>query len=143
MIRYLELPSVPQIILDSIPSDYSLYEKKSYYPEANYLWTDTFNLELNQWAQRHIGSDLYFGFQIISGALPVHRDIGTLTKLVYLLDTGGDNVETVFYNDDGTEQYSINIQQHRWHVLQADKLHSVRGIDPNRTRFSITARLFP
>ena len=143
MIRYLNLPPIPQTILDKIPRDFDLYEKKTYYPESNYVWTDSFNQELNEWACQNIGPDLWFGFQIISGDVPIHSDFGTLTKLIYLIDDGGSGVQTVFYKDHNTEEYSTIIEIGRWHLLQADKLHSVKGVIPGRTRFSATARIFP
>lgn len=143
MMRYLELPPVPQAILRNIPNDYTLFENKHVRPGSVYVWSDTFNTELNQWGQQHIGKDLYFGFQIITGDLLPHRDIGTLTKIVYLIDTGGNDVETVFYNDNGGEEYSFVIEPHRWHLLNVSKLHSVRGIKSGQTRFSVTARIFP
>jgi hypothetical protein len=143
MIRYLELPPVPQAILNNIPNDYTLYESKFAGSSSFYIWTDTFNLELNHWGQQHISKDLYFGFQIINGNLPAHRDTGTLTKLSYIIETGGKDVETVFHNDNGSEAYSFIIEPHRWHILEANRLHSVRGINSGQTRFSITARIFP
>lgn len=143
MIRYLELPKIPNSIIDNLPADWKQYDQKVSYSGSNYTWTDSFNQEINSWCQEHISQGMYFGFQIMTGNVPMHKDVGTLTKLVYLLQPGGKNVTTNFYNDDRTLAHSFVIEPFRWHVLRADSFHSVDHIEPDQVRFSITGRIFP
>lgn len=74
----------------------------------------------------------------------VHKDVGTEVKLTYLIDAGGANVQTNFFEDDKTTMtHSFVIPIHRWHILYASKYHSVEGIESKHTRFSLTGRVFP
>jgi hypothetical protein len=143
MIRYLNLPQVPKSIIENLPSDWDQFDQKVSYANRNYVWTDSFNQEINSWCQQNVCQDMYFGFQIMRGDVPVHRDTGTLTKFVYLIYPGGKSVATNFYNDQQELAQSYVIDINRWHVLQANRLHSVDGIEPGQIRFSITGRIFP
>jgi len=140
-VRYLNLPQIPESILDSLNMNLDEYEKKSV-PLETYVWTDSFNAEINCWCQENICGTMYWGFQIIDGGVAVHKDIGTLTKLNYIIIPGGDNVVTEFYNEDKTVASSVVIEPFRWHVLKADSYHSVRNMDPGKKRFSVTGRIF-
>jgi hypothetical protein len=143
MMRYLELPRIPDSIIDNLPTDWDQYDRKVSYPGSNYAWTDSFNQEINSWCQQNISPDMYFGFQIMSGDVPIHRDHGTRTKLVYLIYPGGKSVATNFYSDQQELAQSYVINTNRWHVLQTDCLHSVDGIEAGQFRFSVTGRIFP
>lgn len=94
------------------------------------------------WCDANIVSGTSWGFQFIDGDLSPHTDL-TLVKISYLFDTGGDNVLTEFYDSKTHEKVqSINIEPHRWHILQVSEPHAVRGIEPGKIRFSITGRIF-
>lgn len=143
MIRYLNLPQIPKSIVENLPADWNQFDQKVSYPGSNYVWTDSFNQEINSWCQQNISQDMYFAFQIMSGDVPIHQDIGTLIKLVYLIHPGGKSVTTNFYNSQRELEQSYVIDTNRWHVLQADHLHSVNGVEPGQIRFSVTGRIFP
>lgn len=138
-VRYLNLTTIPDDIIAELPADINLYNKNTF---QNYHWTDSFNKKLNEWAQHHICNDMYFAFQIMTGDLPIHKDIDTKTKLVYLLQSGGNNVVTKFWDDDKNLLDTYNIEKHRWHILKVDTYHSVEGIEENKFRWSITAKIF-
>ena len=73
----------------------------------------------------------------------VHMDKGTKTKFIYLLETGGDNVVTNFYDDDQkTIVDSVVLEPHRWCILKVDAYHSVAGVENGKTRFAITGKIF-
>lgn len=141
-IQYLNLPLIPQDILDSVPRDFDLYQGHKNEQFKTYLWSDSHNKELNHWCQANICPDMYFGFQIITGDMQAHKDTGTLTKIVYLIETGGDAVSTNFFDDQDNLVASYHILKHRWHVLKADTKHSVTNIQPGQVRFSVTGRIF-
>lgn len=142
MIRYLNFPKLPDSLLEQINFNFDEYEKKV--QGNNHVWTDSFNSEVNAWCQKNICSDMYFAFQIINGNLRIHKDTGTKTKLNYLLELGGDNVITNFYEDDKvTITHSYVIESHRWHILKADSYHGVTNVEPGKYRVSISGRVFP
>jgi hypothetical protein len=142
--RYINLPKLPENILQKVNWNFNEYEKKTTEQSDNiYTWSDSFNDEVNQWCQNNICSDMYWGFQIIRGDLSPHKDNGTLTKFVYLLDNGGPDVITEWFNEDKTTVVdSVILETHRWHILKVDSFHGVRGVLPSKTRFSITGVIF-
>ena len=141
-IQYLELPTIPKDIVDYLTLDLDKY-KQAKTTGNPYQWTDNGNQELDAWGKKHICPDMYFAFQIMWGHLPMHYDIGTKTKLTYVLETGGDDVVTTFFDADGTTVLdSYCIEPHRWHIFKADTQHSVQNIQPGQFRLSVTARIF-
>jgi hypothetical protein len=140
-LQYINLPQIPKDILSSVCLDFDAYQAKSGWD--NYVWTDTFNTEVNDWCKKNICQDMYWGFQIITGDIKKHKDQGTRTKFVYLLQTGGDQVYTRFWDDSGEtllDEYLI--ESNRWHVLKVDSVHSVEGVAKGSVRFSITGKIF-
>jgi hypothetical protein len=149
MIRYLNFPQVPTNLTDELSRDLADYSPSNHdwiFPGANpenyyYKWTDQYNEKINQWCKEHISNDMWWAFQILTN-VPVHKDTGTIVKLSYLIDTGGDNVVTNFYEKDQTTvKHSYVIEPARWHILKVDEYHSVSNVTGQR--FSITGRIFP
>jgi hypothetical protein len=73
---------------------------------------------------------------IIKDTLHIHCDYGRTIAFNYIIDSGGSNVETCFYNNDRSLIYSIKIDEHRWHRLDVSVLHNVINLE--RPRISIT-----
>jgi hypothetical protein len=141
--HYVNLPKIPNEILKQINYDFSSYNNKTVAHNGNYRWTDSHNKIINDWCQRNICKEMYWAFQIISGDLSIHKDKGTKTKFIYLLEAGGDNVITEFYDEDKTSVIqSVVIEPYRWHVLKVDSFHCVKNINPGKIRFSITGKIF-
>lgn len=144
MIRYFKLPAIPSDIIDQLPKDFDQYKLEGQYADGAYSWSHDHNDEINQWCRQHICENMYWGFQIMRGDVPMHKDFGTETKLVYLIQPGGSEVKTNFYADDRqTVTHSYIIPVNHWHVLRASAYHSVDGVEPGQVRFSLTGRIFP
>jgi hypothetical protein len=142
MLQYLNLPQIPKSIIESLPANRSQYDKKFVYGRGSYVWSDSFNQDMNDWCQQNISKDVFFGFQIMTSNVPIHRDKGPSVKLVYLIDPGGESVSTKFYNDEYKLTKEYVIETNRWHLLQVNQLHSVNGIEPEKSRFSIAGTIF-
>ena len=139
-ISYLDLPKIPDSILNSLPR-----KLEDYVPKRNYFtfhWSESHNIELDKWCKENISKDLYYAFMLTNGDLLLHKDVGTITKLNYIIDAGGDQVYTKFYNEDKKLVREYVIEPHRWHLLKSDSYHSVNGIAKNQLRFSVTAKIF-
>ena len=143
-IQYVNLPQIPEEILDRISRNFDEYRKSpgTQINPDTYWWSDSFNEEINQWGQQNICADMYFAFQAAAGDLRVHKDHQTKIKLSYLLDCGGDNVLTEFFDDQNNKLASYCIEPNRWHIFKADTAHQVINTSPGQIRFSITARIF-
>jgi hypothetical protein len=142
-IQYLNLPKIPQYVVDSLIRDVKQhrdYHNSSIHGDA-YVWSDLSTELLNTWCRENISDEMYYGLQLMSDDVPVHKDVGTKTKINYVIDTGGPNVETGFYDSDGiTQLASYCIEGGRWHIFKADTHHNVRNIET--IRISVTSRIF-
>lgn len=143
-IRYLNLPALPQELADSIPRDFDAYEKKIQGKKSvGYVWTDSHNHAVDAWCKKNICDSVYFAYQIISGDMVIHKDQGTKTKFIYLLQSGGSDVWTEFYAEDQvTVIQREKIELNRWVLMKVDCYHRVVGVEPGKVRFAITARVF-
>ena len=142
-IQYMNLPRIPQTILDDLKIAWMEHHKNNMYNSKNYTWSDFENHELNHWCKKNISEEMYWSYQIITGDLKAHKDTVSLTKINYVADVGNENVKTIFWNDEHTEildEYII--EPHRWHILKADTLHSVEGVEPGRIRWGIFGNIF-
>jgi hypothetical protein len=144
MVRFLKLPSIPVDIIDRLPKNFDQFRLEGEYANGAYSWSHDHNNEINDWCRQNICENMYWGFQIMRGDVPRHKNIGTETKLIYLIQASGDKVETNFWADDKiTLTHSYIIPVNSWHVLRAKAYHSVDGVEPGQIRFSLTGRIFP
>jgi hypothetical protein len=141
-IQYLNLPKIPQEIIDTVIKDAGIHRQHhnaSVY--GSYTWSDYHTVELNSWCKANIGDDMYYGIQLMTADIDRHTDRGTKIKLNYLIDTGGDDVITNFYDQDQeTLIESYQIEPLRWHIFKAESPHEIVNI--TRTRISITSKIF-
>lgn len=76
--------------------------------------------------------------QIVRSGIDIHKDTGRTIIYNYILETGGDNVYTRFFDEDQeTELYKINIPKHTWHQLDVTYFHDVVGIEKDRVAISV------
>ena len=68
--------------------------------------------------------------------LPVHKDTNRLVAWNYIIDQGGDEVYTCFYDDDQNLIEKVNIETGRWHKLDVQTFHNVEGM--TRPRIALT-----
>lgn len=89
-----------------------------------------------------------------------HIDLMRDVAYNYLMDTGGEEVRTVFYKprdefksytiaprtfipyDRIQETDSIVFPKNKWHQLKVDEIHSVENLNPAERRFSLTLSMF-
>lgn len=89
----------------------------------------------------HLDQQYRVTVQVISNTLPIHVDIGRSVVFNYIIDTGGENIHTIFYsknNEDYTILESHNIKPFKWHRLNVATPHSVSTILPNNKRVSLS-----
>ena len=149
-IKKIFLPRLPHYIIDQIyesikynldawnkvdiPSEYDKFTMYNWLP-ANELIQD--------WCKSNISPDLYWGVQVIDENLPMHKDHGTQIKFNYIIDQGGINVKTNYYDDEGTLLDSYIMEDHEWYILDVSKNHSVTDVISGQKRISITSRIIP
>lgn len=166
-IRELNLPKIPQAIIDRINRDYNKYvakwsDKDSPYWKNNnleypedwsvaYILSDSFNHDIDVWCKQNISNTIDWEFQIINRDLDIHRDfdIGDIdeiiihTKFIYIIEPGGSNVLTHFYKNDAiTLIESYKLEPHKWYLFNTLRHHNITGIEPNKVRFAIVGHVF-
>lgn len=142
-IHLLNFPKIPDEILAKVNRNLNDYQYKAESPDGIWKWTDDQNKEINEWCQANICSTCYYAFLMIFDDLPMHKDPETEIKFNYLIDTGGDDVYTEFFDEDQKELLqSEKIPANSWYLIKANKWHHVVGVQPGRPRFLITARVY-
>ena len=66
----------------------------------------------------------------------IHRD-PRIYAINYLIDQGGDNVETCFYDNLNNEEKYI-FPLHTWHLFRTDGLHCVKNVKTERKSITIS-----
>ena len=75
----------------------------------------------------------------INEHLLIHRDYKRKTAYNYIIDSGGLDVETCFYDNNCNLISKFKIDKCRWHRLDVSILHNVVNLTNNR--IAITANL--
>jgi hypothetical protein len=99
--------------------------------------------------------------QVIKNGVPVHVDIGRKVAYNYIIETGGSNVLTAYFNIDDFIQdrnnrhlrlfpkidcapaepiYSVRIEPNRWHKLNVSVPHTVLNIENERIAITVTPK---
>ena len=136
----LNFPKIPQSLVQEI--NFNKITKKIYKTSPDlYFWSDEQNQSINDWCKKNIIEDCYYAFQCSNVDLYVHKDEKSSTKLIYILDQGGDNVITKFFKQDKcTEIFSEKLDLHTWYILKTDIYHGV--FNQIRPRYSICSTVF-
>jgi hypothetical protein len=140
-IEYLDLPPVPENLIESITDIINKPPKASSNIASEYAFFKTRNVndDLAIWLQSIFKNKIFAQYQLVYDGLPIHIDKGNrITAYNYLLDTGGENVRTVIYNDKYKPLQSETLEVKRWHRINTGMLHGVHGIDPNKIRIAIS-----
>jgi hypothetical protein len=72
------------------------------------------------------------------GTHPKHIDRGRNWGLNYYIETGGVNTRINWYHEDSVVAETSAIQTGRWCLLNAAVMHSVKGIEPDKTRYYLS-----
>ena len=140
---YLDLPDVPINLIGSIHDIVNNYDKPNDLvrpPDDNTYRARTVKKDLEDWINTVFYDKHVVHYQIISTNMPPHKDRRN-TAFNYILDTGGDNVQTRFFDDDKNLLHAQIIRRHRWHRIPTHIMHDLDGISPSRVRVAITVSL--
>ena len=69
--------------------------------------------------------------------LPIHKDSNRYVAYNYIIDPGGDEVYTCFYDDEHNLIEKIIIEPNRWHRLDVKTFHNVEGMTRPRIAFTV------
>jgi hypothetical protein len=139
-IEYLDLPNIPEHLIDSIQD---IIDKPMLTSGFRYFKNKPVSNELKMWLQSVFDFEIHPSYQFIYDGLPIHIDRGNrISAYNYLLDTGGDNVITTVYNQERIPLQSEKIELKRWHRINTGMLHGVYGINPDKIRISLSIGVY-
>ena len=142
-IKKIFLPGLPDNMIAEVYQSIESNLDKAWTGELNmYSWLPANNV-IQEWCKENISPDLYWGVQVIDADLPMHKDHGTEIKFNYIIDQGGSDSVTSYYDDEGVLLDFYTMDPHAWYILNVAVNHGVTNIMPGRRRVSITSRVMP
>lgn len=137
-LQYLDKPALPQNLIEEV---YKSLENPNTFAVKGYKDYELFEVTqpLKDFTKSIFDFEHNTKVQRIHNTLYIHKDFNRIKAFNYIIEQGGDNVETCFYNDkfELIEQHVI--EKHRWHVLNVDVFHNVRNV--NRPRIALTVHV--
>ncbi len=171
IINLLELSLVDNTQVDDIGYGEKHIKNNKQLTACGYSMGNVDNEELTSWLEQNI-PDVTSRFNIlyqtqksinnVPSTHIVHTDRLRLTALNYIIDTGGDNVMTSWYKEDGKELHrskkitgsqsdsgavdyknlqlleSVNLEKNNWYIINTRILHDVDNITGTRKSISIS-----
>lgn len=135
---FVDIPPIPEELLD--PLDV-IEQRENLHPlqipdsYATYFVND----ELQEWGQQFFDFKTDVRYQVIKKALPVHIDFGNNTfKYNYLLSLGGNDVKTMWWDEDDNLVESFVAPINTWHRINILQPHSISEL--TSVRLSVTMK---
>jgi hypothetical protein len=111
---YVDLPKVPNELIEEI---YQSIDDKDF--RTSYKGYTLYHCKpnLKRFVLDLFGDGFTCAIQAITNEQPIHIDYGRVTAFNYIVELGGNNILTSFYNDlDGQDEIeNICIEPFRWH----------------------------
>jgi len=143
-IEYINLPTVPEYLIEPLQDIINKPPKNFSNVSSEYAYFKTrhVNDDLKLWLQSLFDFEIYPQYQLVYDGLPIHIDKGNrIFAYNYLLDAGGDNVETAVYDKTHKLLQSEKLELKRWHCINTGMPHTVHGINTDKVRIAISIGL--
>lgn len=134
-LQYLNLSKLPD---DMISEVYKSLDGDDIYPYPidNYKSFAATQL-LQEYTKRLFNFNHNTLVQLIKGHLDIHKDLYRTRAYNYIIEPGGDNVLTCFYDNQKNLIESHCIKTHSWHKLTVDIFHNVENLTAPRIAITI------
>ena len=139
-IKYVDLPRIPKHLIEPLKNIINKPSRDFNYVSAEYKYfkLKPVNNDLKSWLQPLFEFEIFPQYQLVYDGIPIHVDADRIFAYSYLLDTGGDNVETAIYDENHKLLQSEILELKRWHYINTSMLHGVHGINPLKVRIAIS-----
>jgi len=142
--EYADFKSIPNDLIESLEQiinkpTQSAFKKN--YPLKHYPWlvTKPVKDDLKNFLDNIFPFEVGTNYQIVYNGLTIHKDTHRIYTYLYLIELGGDEVYTNFYNDQKILIESIKFPLKQWIKLDAQTFHNVTGIPNNKVRVAVVA----
>jgi hypothetical protein len=161
--NYFEyLDTLPPVSLDLLNEvRYTALNSKSTFVDPEFSTYQFYLLQgkIKEFTQSIFNFEHSVSVQVIKNGVPVHVDIGRIVAYNYIIETGGSNVLTAYFNIDDFIQdrnnrhlrlfpkldcplaepvYANCIEPNRWHKLNVSLPHTVLNIESERMAITVT-----
>lgn len=137
--NFTYLDNVPALSTDLVDEVYKSVLGENIFVVPNdtyYIYKAT--PKLQDFLSNYFDKNLYnFRVQCIRHDIGIHVDHNRNTAINYIVDCGGQNVETTFYDDFGNITETLVIEKCRWHSLKVDTKHSVSNVKSMRLAVTV------
>jgi hypothetical protein len=135
--KLLNKPTVPEHLI--LPLDKILQIENIFGGETSNYTLHECQSELKEYLKIIFPEYTKFRYQTLKKTIPVHKDRGRIRAVNYIIDAGGSNVKTVWYEEDYTTPvYSVILPVKQWHELEVDTYHTVENIETRRYAITVT-----
>lgn len=138
--KELDLPKIPSELVFHDPNIVRERQPNIWKEVPTTVYTQhTVNQDLIDFLQPYFDQELKIRYQVLEHRVPIHKDIGRVAAINYILDAGGDNVVTRWYEDDKqTVKFEKQIPIHVWHRIDTTVYHGIHGIQDKRLALTIS-----
>tara|TARA_Y100001949_G_scaffold165363_1_gene161029 strand:- start:95 stop:517 length:423 start_codon:yes stop_codon:yes gene_type:complete len=132
MIEFLDLPDPPCYLdIESVKLKKNEWEGNK---EIYGLYTP--EKELLNFLKSTFLECTRFRYQTLKDGIPRHTDVVRPVCYNYILEAGGSNVQTVWWESD-KEIYRICLPEKRWHKINTTVEHTIENIETERLSITV------
>lgn len=158
--KYLDdLPKFSKDVLDKAMNAMSANNNTFVDPKhSTYQFYRVHDTAVLEFTKTLFNFDHIVAIQVIKKGVPVHIDIGRKVAFNYIIETGGDNVLTGYYNIDDFDKipdkhiklvpkinmppaqpvYTVCLDPMRWHKLDVSVPHGIINVEKDRIAVTVT-----
>lgn len=143
----LLLTSVTDILNAGLKSTWKREERKSFNLDEQYNINtsvyDQFEVQpevINAIAEQlsfNIGSNQVI-YQVLRAGIPKHTDARRYGIINYVINAGGDNVVTKWYDSDNNVIETRVVEEKKWYKMKTDIDHTIEGMTSDRLMLTIS-----
>lgn len=138
-LEYIDKPSIPEDLIKEIYL--SLEGKNIFVIEHEFYQIFDSTENLKKFTRSIFDFPHVTRVQRITGDLEIHIDFNRITAFNYIIEEGGSNVETCFYNENHDLLETYCVPKFKWHKLKVDSNHNVRNVTSPRIALTVHTQL--
>lgn len=93
--------------------------------------------DLTEYLQTLFPFPIFCRYFFLKHGFPITKNDSSVYAINYVLQTGGSNVNTNFYDKPTSIIESVCIEPFKWHSINVSKLHLVDNIDKDSERITL------
>ena len=139
--------TVSEIRSDGLLSTWKIDERKSFNLDDQYNIEssvyDQFEVQPNviELIKKQIDIDIdddLIRYQVLRNGIPKHTDAKRHSILNYIIDNGGNNVITKWYDSNNNVINQVTVPEKKWYRMKTDIDHTIEGMTSDRLMLTIS-----